>query len=76
MEERVCSVCWEEGDLVSACACRGSIGWAHVACLEQAFVTRGDWLVFSWFSRFLVGFGRCASDSERERRVLSEPRRP
>ena len=37
-EEETCWVCYageEDGPLVQSCACRGSMKWAHRACVEE-----------------------------------------
>ena len=38
VEEKTCRLCWgdeDESPLVQPCACRGSVQWIHVHCLEQ-----------------------------------------
>jgi len=38
VEEKTCRVCFGDedgGPLVQPCACRGSVQWIHVHCLEQ-----------------------------------------
>ena len=30
-----CHICYDEGDIISPCNCKGSIGYVHKTCLEQ-----------------------------------------
>ena len=51
-----CYICWEGGDLVRGCSCRGNFGLVHMACLikhANSILQRPDWSILEHYSRCL-----------------------